>query len=46
VIDSSLPKPIARTLYSRVGDWPVGVMMTAALLMVRRRRTLADLKTG
>ena len=38
VIDSPLPQPIVRTLYARLGDWAVGAMAAAALLIVLRAR--------
>jgi apolipoprotein N-acyltransferase len=38
VLDSSLPSAIAPTVYARVGDIPAGIMISAALLFVIRRR--------
>ena len=38
VLDSSLPAPIAPTIYSRVGDIPAAIFVALALLFVIRRR--------
>jgi len=39
VLDSSLPAAIAPTIYARVGDIPVVIILAAAWLVVIRRRT-------
>ncbi|HEY1365062.1 MAG TPA: apolipoprotein N-acyltransferase [Xanthobacteraceae bacterium] len=38
VLDAPLPRPVAPTLYARLGDGPFAVMMLAALLVIGRRR--------
>jgi apolipoprotein N-acyltransferase len=38
VLDGPLPQPVSPTLYARVGDSPVLVMMGAALVLVMRSR--------
>lgn len=38
VLDSSLPTAIAPTVYARVGDIPVAVLLAATLIFVIRRR--------
>ncbi len=38
VLDSSLPAPIAPTIYTRVGDIPAAIFVTLALLFVIHRR--------
>jgi apolipoprotein N-acyltransferase len=39
VLDSSLPRPIAPTLYARAGDSLAGLMTAVAFLIVIRRRS-------
>ena len=44
VLDASFPRALRRTLYSRWGDGPAGLMLATAFILVlqwRRRRTLA-----
>jgi apolipoprotein N-acyltransferase len=42
VLDSPLPRPIAATLYSRVGDGPAAIMVAIAFVIVVRRRLRAS----
>jgi apolipoprotein N-acyltransferase len=44
VFDSPLPRPIAATIYARVGDAPAFIIVAIALLAVVRRRLHVDLK--
>jgi len=41
VLDSALPRPIARTFYARVGDWTVVGMVAVALLATLRARRVS-----
>jgi apolipoprotein N-acyltransferase len=41
VLDSALPRPLEPTLYARMGDVPVGLVVAAAFLLVIRRRAQA-----
>jgi apolipoprotein N-acyltransferase len=42
VLDASLPRPIARTPYARMGDIPTGLMLVIAMAaVVRGRRRMA-----
>jgi apolipoprotein N-acyltransferase len=43
VLDSPLPRPIAATIYARVGDAPVFIIVAIALLLVVRRRLSAGM---
>jgi apolipoprotein N-acyltransferase len=38
IIDAPLPRPVAATLYSRVGDMPVAMVIAIALLLLVHRR--------
>jgi apolipoprotein N-acyltransferase len=38
VLDSSLPSPIAPTIYARTGDIPAAILVAAAIVLVMRRR--------
>jgi apolipoprotein N-acyltransferase len=38
ILDSTLPKPLARTLYSRAGDAPLGLLIAAILVIAAVRR--------
>lgn len=38
VLDSSLPSPIPSTIYARIGDWPVIILLIATLTFLIRRR--------
>jgi apolipoprotein N-acyltransferase len=38
ILDSALPQPLARTLYSRLGDAPLGLLVTAILVIAAVRR--------
>ena len=38
VLDSALPQPVERTLYSRTGDLPVAVVLVALAVVARIRR--------
>lgn len=38
VLDATLPAAIAPTVYARLGDWPVVVLVAAALIVTIRRR--------
>jgi apolipoprotein N-acyltransferase len=38
VLDAALPSAIAPTLYARLGDTPIAIILAAALLFVVRRR--------
>jgi apolipoprotein N-acyltransferase len=38
IIDAPLPRPVAVTLYSRVGDMPIAVVIAIALLLLVHRR--------
>ncbi|RTL53832.1 MAG: apolipoprotein N-acyltransferase [Bradyrhizobiaceae bacterium] len=40
VLDSALPAPISPTLFSRIGDIPLAVMLVLSLLYVLRRRAM------
>ena len=43
-LDAVLPLPYPQTLYSRIGDWPVGIFLLAtlaALWVARRRKPIA-----
>ena len=40
VLDSALPAPIPPTLFSRIGDIPLAVMLVLSLLYVLRRRAM------
>jgi apolipoprotein N-acyltransferase len=44
VLDSSLPSAIRRTVYARIGDIPVAVIATAALIFVIRRRVVKQIR--
>jgi apolipoprotein N-acyltransferase len=39
VLDSELPKPLPPTLYARVGDWPLALLLAAIGLLAVFRRT-------
>jgi apolipoprotein N-acyltransferase len=41
VLDSTLPRPLAPTLYARFGDAPAGLLVGLALMLVLRWRRLA-----
>jgi apolipoprotein N-acyltransferase len=43
VLDAALPKPIAATVYVRVGDMPAFLIVAIALLLVVRRRLYANM---
>lgn len=38
VLDSRLPRPLARTVYARLGDWPTGLALAALLIFILHRR--------
>jgi apolipoprotein N-acyltransferase len=38
VLDSTLPSPIRLTVYARIGDIPVAIIVAVALIFVIRRR--------
>jgi apolipoprotein N-acyltransferase len=38
VLDATLPSAIAPTIYARLGDTPIAIILAAALLFVVRRR--------
>jgi apolipoprotein N-acyltransferase len=38
ILDSALPQPLARTLYSRLGDAPLGLLVAAILVIAAVRR--------
>jgi apolipoprotein N-acyltransferase len=39
VMDSTLPQPLARTIYARFGDGPVGILVFAVLILAAVRRS-------
>jgi apolipoprotein N-acyltransferase len=38
VLDGRLPRPLAQTIYARLGDWPTGLVLAALLIFILRRR--------
>jgi apolipoprotein N-acyltransferase len=42
VLDAPLPRPVAETIYARVGDAPAFIIVAFALLIVLRRRLSMD----
>lgn len=39
ILDGRLPRPLAKTVYARLGDWPTGLVLAAFLIFLLRRRT-------
>jgi apolipoprotein N-acyltransferase len=44
VLDSSLPSAIRLTVYARMGDFPVAIIVAAALIFVIRRRAAKQIR--
>lgn len=38
VLDSQLPTALPPTIFARIGDWPLAIMLAISILMISRRR--------